>query len=147
MTRQNLQFESSNLHTDLTQRMQAIDNLAGELLALNSKLNMAHIDLENMNRDDIVLNQNCADLSHQIARYTAERNETAARVADIHHALNDMFHSNESDRHQLELKRRWQSKLVTSKILQQTMERLQMARCGNAFQELRDYSTFDRTCH
>ena len=65
--------------------------------------------------------------------------------------MNEMFHSNETDRHQLELKRRWQSKLVTSKILQQeggwVMERLQMARCCNAFQELREYSAFDKTCH
>lgn len=102
-----MHFESSNLGADLHKKMCLIEDLSRELINIQSKINMGNIELENLNRDDIVLNREVIDLSAVIGRIQAERQDAAARVHEITLTLDELLHNNESDRHQLELKRRW----------------------------------------
>lgn len=68
-------------------------------------------------------------------------------MSHISRQLDEMLNSNETDRHQLELKRRWQTKLVTSKIMEQVLASLLRTRAAAAFNEVKDYSSFDKVCH
>ena len=107
MQKQNLQFESSNLGADLRKKACVIEDMSRELISIQSKINMGVIEIENLNREDGILNREVIDISAIIGRIQAERQDAADRVHDITMTLDELLQNNESDRHQLELKRRW----------------------------------------
>ena len=68
MNKQNLEFDATNMHADLRKKLHHIEDLSRELASVSSRINLAGIELENLNRDDVGLNHECIDLSTVIAR-------------------------------------------------------------------------------
>ena len=87
--------------------MDQMRRLNAEIEGLFTQSNMAQAEIESLTREDMVHNQHIGDISQGIQRMQVERDDIAGRVSQITRQLDDMLNCNETDRHQLENKRRW----------------------------------------
>lgn len=61
--------------------------------------------------------------------------------------FDDTVRDKSLDKRVLVDKKRWQAKLITAKILVETLEKIQWIKKSKALKELNEYSIFDRRCH
>ena len=107
--------------------------------------NSRHI--EDLNAEDLALNHANIDLASQVARIQADRQDLNKRVQELTIIFDDTVRDKTHDRRMIDDKRRWQTKILTCKILNQFILKHQRYQVHQSFRELHEYSGFDQSCH
>lgn len=79
--------------------------------------NSRHI--EDLNAEDLALNHANIDLASQVARIQADRQDLNKRVQELTIIFDETVRDKTYDRRMIDDKRRWQTKILTCKILNQ----------------------------
>jgi hypothetical protein len=68
-------------------------------------------------------------------------------VQHLNLEFDDLVRETMRDRRIISDRSKWQSKLITSKVLEKNLQRMLNKRVYKSFKELSEYANFDRNCH
>jgi chromosome segregation ATPase len=117
--KQNLVFESHNIEADLMKTLQKLDELRKVFDDILREMDRNSRAIEELNAEDLALNHANIDLASQVARVQADRQDLNKRVQELTIIFDDTVRDKTHDRRMIDDKRRWQTKILTCKILNQ----------------------------
>ena len=115
--KQNLVHESHNIEADLMKTLHKLDDLRRVFDDVLRQLGNSQRQIEELNAEDLSLNHANIDLASQVARVQADRQEMNKRVQELTIIFDETVRDKTFDRRMIDDKRRWQTKILTCKIL------------------------------
>lgn len=107
----------------------------------------SQMEIERLNSEDMGLNHANIDLASTVARIQADRQDLNKKVHELTLLFDETVLEKTHERRVIDDKRRWQTKILTCKILNQILSRQQRNQVQTSFRELHEYSMFDQNCH
>ena len=101
-----------------------IEDLSRDHAEILTKINLSNIELDKVNQQDVFLNHDNIDLATQLAKLQNERNELYQQVQHLNLEFDDIVRETMRDRRILSDRSNWQSKLITSKVLEKNLQRM-----------------------
>ncbi len=101
-----------------------IEDLSRDHAEILTKINLSNIELDKVNQQDVFLNHDNIDLATQLAKLQNERNELYQQVQHLNLEFDDIVRETMRDRRILSDRSKWQSKLITSKVLEKNLQRM-----------------------
>ena len=101
-----------------------IEDLSRDHAEILTKINLSNIELDKVNYQDVFLNHDNIDLATQLAKLQNERNELYQQVQHLNLEFDDIVRETMRDRRILSDRSKWQSKLITSKVLEKNLQRM-----------------------
>ena len=101
-----------------------IEDLSRDHAEILTKINLSNIELDKVNQQDVFLNHYNIDLATQLAKLQNERNELYQQVQHLNLEFDDIVRETMRDRRILSDRSKWQSKLITSKVLEKNLQRM-----------------------
>lgn len=101
-----------------------IEDLSRDHAEILTKINLSNIELDKVNQQDVFLNHDNIDLATQLAKLQNERNELYQQVQHLNLEFDDIVRETMRDRRILSDRTKWQSKLITSKVLEKNLQRM-----------------------
>lgn len=99
-----------------------IEDLSRDHAEILTKINLSNIELDKVNQQDVFLNHDNIDLATQLAKLQNERNELYQQVQHLNLEFDDIVRETMRDRRILSDRSKWQSKLITSKVLEKNLQ-------------------------
>ena len=101
-----------------------IEDLSRDHAEILTKINLSNIELDKVNQQDVFLNHDNIDLATQLAKLQNERNELYQQVQHLNLEFDDIVRETMRERRILSDRTKWQSKLITSKVLEKNLQRM-----------------------
>lgn len=108
--------EAENMNNDLMHKIDRIDNIRTDHGDVLQNINGINQNLDQLNVDELETNHQNIDLSTDVQRIQADRAELNAKMEEMTKLYDETVREKTHDKNVLQEKKRWQAKVITSKI-------------------------------
>ena len=109
---------------DLQKKLRIIEELSKDHAEILNKINLTNIDIDKVNKEDVLFNHDNIDLATKLAKLQHERQELNRQVQQFTIEFDDIVRETIRDRRILTDRNRWNNILITSKVLANNIQKM-----------------------